>query len=93
MASLPIATPFPNKFETLAARYEGKRKNTINDMVVSKGVQDYFTDPLYGLVDAPTSDPIAKKLIFDRSGQKLSYCGFYTYDMPSKRLVIISDSM
>lgn len=36
------------KIEVLAERYEGKRLNAPNDIVVSKGGHVYFTDPAFG---------------------------------------------
>lgn len=36
-------------FTTLADRYEGKRLNSPNDLVVRKSGEIYFTDPPYGL--------------------------------------------
>lgn len=37
------------KFTSLADRYEGKRFNSPNDLVVKKNGDIYFTDPSYGL--------------------------------------------
>jgi len=37
------------KVELVADRYEGKRFNSPNDVIVSKGGDVYFTDPTYGL--------------------------------------------
>lgn len=39
----------------LADRYEGKRFNSCNDVVIGKSDALYFTDPPYGLTDGDTS--------------------------------------
>jgi gluconolactonase len=52
------------KTKTLVAdKYEGKRFNSCNDLVINKGGTIYFTDPPYGLKDGDTS-PI-KELDFN----------------------------
>lgn len=43
------------KRTTLAARFEGKRFNSPNDLVIARSGAIYFTDPPYGLADADTS--------------------------------------
>ena len=37
-------------FETVADRFDGKRFNSPNDLVVRANGDVYFTDPIYGLV-------------------------------------------
>jgi len=44
----PLAKPQP-AFVTLAARYQGKRFNSPNDLVFKSNGDLYFTDPAYGL--------------------------------------------
>ncbi len=44
----PLSNPKP-EFETIAAKYEGKRLNSPNDAVYHKNGDLYFTDPPYGL--------------------------------------------
>ncbi len=44
----PIEQPAP-RFEILAERYEGKKINSPNDLVVHVSGSVYFTDPPYGL--------------------------------------------
>ena len=41
--------PAAKKFETVADRYEGKRFNSPNDVVVRPSGDVYFSDPIYGL--------------------------------------------
>ncbi len=53
--------PRPN-FTTLADRYQGKRLNSPNDVIVDARGAIYFTDPPYGLVKG-MDDP-AKELAF-----------------------------
>lgn len=48
---------------TLADRYEGKRFNSPNDLVINSKGDIYFTDPPYGLKD--------------KSKRELDYCGVY----------------
>ena len=42
--------PDGKSFETVADRYDGKRFNSPNDLVVRPNGDVYFTDPIYGLV-------------------------------------------
>ena len=42
--------PAARRFETVADRYDGKRFNSPNDLVVRPNGDVYFTDPIYGLV-------------------------------------------
>ena len=44
----PLENPKPS-FVTLAARYQGKRFNSPNDLVFARTGDLYFTDPAYGL--------------------------------------------
>ena len=41
--------PAARRFETVADRYDGKRFNSPNDVVVRANGDVYFTDPIYGL--------------------------------------------
>ena len=50
------------KFNTMADRYEGKRFNSPNDLVVHSSGATYFTDPPYGL-EQQMDDP-AKEIPF-----------------------------
>jgi len=51
---------------TLVDRYEGKRLNSPNDLVIKSNGDIYFTDPPFGL---PGS--------FDDPGRELDFCGVY----------------
>ena len=42
--------PDGHSFETIADKYDGKRFNSPNDLVVRDSGDVYFTDPIYGLV-------------------------------------------
>jgi gluconolactonase len=42
--------PDGHSFETIADKYDGKRFNSPNDLVVRDNGDVYFTDPIYGLV-------------------------------------------
>lgn len=57
----PWENPQP-KFVTLADRYDGKRFNSPNDLVVHSSGAIYFTDPPYGL-EQQMEDP-AKEIAF-----------------------------
>lgn len=50
----------------LADRYQGRRLNSPNDLVVADNGDIYFTDPPYGL-----------PLRFDDPGRELPFCGVY----------------
>lgn len=50
----PLSEPAPN-FTTLADRYDGKRFNSPNDLIMSSGGDIYFTDPPYGLTGLDSS--------------------------------------
>lgn len=63
---------------TLAARYEGKRLNSPNDLIVARNGTIYFTDPPYGLKGLDR-DP-AKELDFN---------GVYRLD-PDGRLTVLT---
>ncbi|MHA3769925.1 SMP-30/gluconolactonase/LRE family protein [Verrucomicrobiota bacterium sgz303538] len=51
------------KFETIADRYEGKRFNSPNDLIIRSNGDIYFTDPPYGL-DKLNDSPL-KELPFN----------------------------
>lgn len=57
----PMDAPEPD-FETLAARFEGRRFNSPNDVAIRRNGDLYFTDPPYGL-EQGVDDP-AKELGF-----------------------------
>ena len=53
-------------FETVADRFDGKRFNSPNDLVVRANGDVYFTDPIYGLVGpregSGARDPVERRL-------------------------------
>ena len=57
----PLEVPVP-EYETLAARYDGQRFNSPNDLVFHSNGDLYFTDPPYGL-EHGMDDP-AKEIDF-----------------------------
>lgn len=60
-------------FTTLADRFEGKRFNSPNDLVLHQNGDIYFTDPPYGLEKGP-NDP----------ARELNFCGVYRLDAKGK---------
>lgn len=65
------------KVETVADRYEGKRLNSPNDVVVRSDGTIYFTDPPYGLPH-------------HTEGKELPFNGVYRLD-PAGKLHLLSD--
>jgi gluconolactonase len=63
--------------ETLAERFEGKRLNSPNDVVVRSDGSIYFTDPPYGLPN-------------QSEGKELPFSGVYRLD-PAGTLVLLAD--
>lgn len=57
-----VAKWVDGKFVTLADKYQGKRLNSPNDLVIKSNGDIYFTDPPYGLPKA--ADDPAKELDF-----------------------------
>jgi gluconolactonase len=53
-------------FETVADRFDGRRFNSPNDLVVKSNGDIYFTDPIYGLVKGE-NDP----------AREIPWCGVY----------------
>ena len=61
------------KFVTIADRYEGKRFNSPNDLVVHSSGAIYFTDPPYGLeqqMDDPAKEIPFQGVYRDRTGRQ-----------------------
>ncbi len=72
----------PNqKFVTVADRYEGKRFNSPNDLVVHSSGAIYFTDPPYGLEDQ-MEDP----------EKEISYQGIYRI-APDGKVMLLTKEM
>ena len=81
--------PFEGAAETVAARYEGKRLNSPNDLVVHRSGAIYFTDPNGGLRrrppgETPFGDPDAK--------QELDFLGVFRVD-PEGALTLLLDDV
>jgi len=66
---------------TLADRYEGRRLNSPNDLVVHSGGSIFFTDPPYGLPEQ-ADDP----------RRELDFCGVYRLDADG-RLTLLSKQL
>ncbi len=62
------------KFETLADKYDGKRFNSPNDLVIKSNGDVYFTDPPYGL-EKGENDP----------ARELKDCGVYRWSASDKQ--------
>lgn len=58
----PLAAPEP-AFETVAARYDGRRFNSPNDLIVDASGNVWFTDPPYGL-EGGADDPARELEVF-----------------------------
>ncbi|MCP9237759.1 SMP-30/gluconolactonase/LRE family protein [Lewinella sp. JB7] len=70
----PLDDPRP-RFRSLADRYEGKRFNSPNDLVVAADGSILFTDPPYGLPDD--------------AERELDYCGVFRID-PRGRVTLLT---
>lgn len=75
-----VLTPGGGKM-TLADRYEGRRLNSPNDLVVHSGGAIFFTDPPYGLPER-ADDP----------RRELDFCGVYRIDLDGK-LTLLSKQL
>jgi len=62
-----------NHFSALADRYEGKRLNSPNDLVLKSNGDLYFTDPPYGLAKG-----------WDDPARELDFCGVYRVSADGK---------
>jgi gluconolactonase len=67
-------------FKTLADRFEGKRFNSPNDLVLSKDGTIYFTDPPYGLTKT-----------FEDPGREIGWNGVYRLATDGKLTVLVKD--
>src|SRR5690606_25988472 len=63
---------------TVADRFDGKRLNSPNDVVVHSSGAIYFTDPIYGLPKGE-KDPL----------REIDFCGVYRID-PDGKVAVIS---
>jgi gluconolactonase len=78
IAKLDLAT---KKKTLLADKFEGKKLNSPNDLVIAKSGAVYFTDPPYGLVDGDTS-PV----------KELPFSGVYRLD-PNGALTVLDKEL
>jgi gluconolactonase len=67
--------------ETLADRYEGKRLNSPNDVVVRSNGDVYFTDPPYGLPNREKDE-----------GQEYDFCGVFRVASDGE-VMLVSDEL
>ena len=75
----PINAPQP-KFTALADRYEGKRFNSPNDVIVHSSGDVYFTDPAYGMPKQ-----------FEDPGRELPYAGVFRRGRDGKVTLLTRD--
>ncbi|MEX2188714.1 MAG: SMP-30/gluconolactonase/LRE family protein [Pirellulales bacterium] len=66
----------------LAAKYEGKRLNSPNDLVYKSNGDLYFTDPPYGLPKQ-----------YDDPGRELDWCGVYRVAKSDGKLTLLTKEM
>lgn len=71
----------PGEFKTLADKYEGKRLNSPNDLVIHSNGDIFFTDPPYGL---------PKQM--DDPGKELKFQGVYRLT-PAGKLTLLTEEM
>ncbi len=69
-----------NNTTPLAARFEGKRFNSPNDLVIAKDGAIYFTDPPYGLTKT-----------FEDPGREIGWNGVYRLAPDGKVTVLVKD--
>jgi gluconolactonase len=86
VARLASLTKPDGKQLPLAAKYDGKRFNSPNDLTIASGGDVFFTDPPYGLVP---KDP-AKKDTFPGQEQKIQ--GVYRLD-PKGKVTLLHDGL
>ena len=68
------------RFVTLADRFEGKRFNSPNDLVIAADGSIYFTDPPYGLTKT-----------FDDPGREIGWNGVYRLAPDGRVSVLVKD--
>ena len=67
---------------TLADRYQGKRLNSPNDLVIKSNGDVYFTDPIYGLPDRE-KDP----------RRELDFCGVYRWSAKDGSVTLLTSEL
>lgn len=68
--------------QTLADKYQGKRLNSPNDLVVAKNGDIYFTDPPYGLPDRENDHR-----------RELDFCGVYRISKKDGTVTLLSKQL
>ena len=68
------------RFETLAERFEGKRFNSPNDLVLAKDGTIYFSDPPYGLART-----------FEDPGREIGWNGVYRLAADGRLTALVRD--
>jgi gluconolactonase len=77
----PGASPLAaSSFQTLADRFEGRRFNSPNDLVLASDEAIYFTDPPYG-----------RPKTFDDPGRELDWCGVYRLTPDGTVTLVVKD--
>ena len=77
---ISVLTPGGGKV-TLADRFETRRLNSPNDLVVARDGSIYFTDPFYGLPDRAND-----------VRREIDFCGVYRWH-PDRKVELISDKI
>lgn len=67
---------------TIADRYQGKRLNSPNDLVLKSNGDIYFTDPIYGLPDREN----------DRR-RELDFCGVYRWSAKDGAVTLLTNEL
>jgi len=75
-------TGFDGRREVLADRYEGKRFNSPNDVVVRSDGSIWFTDPSYG-IDSDYEG--------DAADSEIGACNVYRLDPESRHVTLVAD--
>jgi gluconolactonase len=70
------------KWTSIADRYEGKRFNSPNDLVVKSNGDVYFTDPPYGLVKN-----------IDDPAKEISFQGVYRVSAPDGKVTLLTSEV
>jgi gluconolactonase len=77
-----IRTEWDGSITTIADRYQGKRLNAPNDVVVKSDGTIWFSDPTYGII----SDYVG-----DKAAQEIDSCNVYRFDPRDGSLRVVVD--
>jgi gluconolactonase len=89
VARLPSLADPGGKQVALAEKYQGKRLNSPNDLVVHPSGDVFFTDPPYGMVK--NSDPPGPDI--NPPEKELPFQGVYRVDPAGKKLTLLFDGL